>query len=175
MSQIETAPGKSCGTCTLCCKVYPVPVLAKAAGSWCKHCSPGRGCGIWLERPEFCRDFYCRYMIDPNLGPEWKPEACKFVMNFQPNGTFAVTVDPGHRMAWKKEPFHHRLKLMSGELLAQGVTMFVDDGVHKIIVTPDGDVIAGRRNEEPLYEIFRDVRGGVVSYRVVVKTQPAFA
>ena len=33
MAAIEPAPGKSCGSCTMCCKVYPVPVLAKPAGT----------------------------------------------------------------------------------------------------------------------------------------------
>ncbi len=153
----------------MCCKVYPVPVLSKPAGKWCQHCKPGQGCGIWLERPEFCREFFCRYMIDPNFGPEWKPETCKFVMNYQPNGTFAVTVDPGHRTAWKQEPYYTGLKRMSGQLLGGGVTLFVDDRIHLIIVTPDEDVIAGKVDDVPNYEIRRDVRGGVMTYRVVIK------
>jgi hypothetical protein len=173
MAQMEPVPGKSCGTCTLCCKVYPVPVLEKSCGKWCKHCSPGKGCGIWLERPEFCREFYCRYMLDAALGPEWKPEVCKFVMNYQPNGTFAIAVDPGHRTAWRSDAYYARLKRMSGELLAQGVTMYVEDGVNRIIVTPDEDVVAGRVSEIPHYEIFRDVRAGITSYRVVIKSQEA--
>jgi hypothetical protein len=165
----QPAPGKSCGTCTMCCKVYPVPVLAKPAGKWCQHCKPGQGCEIWQDRPEFCREFFCRYMIDPSFGPEWKPDTCKFVMNYQPNGTFAVSVDPGHRTAWKQEPYYSGLKHMSGQLLAGGVTMFVDDRIHKIIVTPDEDVIAGNVHDVPNYEIFKDVRAGITSYRVVIK------
>ena len=42
----QPAPGRECGACTLCCKVFDVPVLEKPAGQWCKHCLPGRGCGI---------------------------------------------------------------------------------------------------------------------------------
>jgi len=38
--------GRACGTCTLCCKVVAVTELAKAAGQWCLHCRPGRGCSI---------------------------------------------------------------------------------------------------------------------------------
>jgi hypothetical protein len=154
----------------MCCKVYPVPILSKPAGKWCQHCKPGQGCGIWEDRPEFCREFFCRYMIDPNLGPEWKPEVCKFVMNYQPNGTFAVTVDPGHRSAWKKAHYYSGLKQISGQLLAGGVTMFVDDRVNKIIVTPNEDVVASKADDVPEYEILKDVRAGVVSYRVIIKS-----
>ncbi len=169
MAAIEPTPGKSCGSCTMCCKVYPVPVLSKPAGQWCKHCKPGQGCGIWLERPEFCRDFYCRYMVDPALGPEWKPDTAKFVMNYQPNGTFAISLDPGHRMAWKREPYYAQLKRMSGVLLEQGIVMYVEDRPNLIIITPDDDVIAGKVDDAPQYEVFKDVRAGVVSWRVVLK------
>ncbi|MGL4241175.1 MAG: hypothetical protein ACRCTI_08695 [Beijerinckiaceae bacterium] len=114
-------------------------------------------------------------MIDAGLGPEWKPETCKFVMNYQPNGTFAIAVDPGHRTAWRSEPYYSRLKRMSGELLAQGVTMYVEDGLHRIIITPDDDVVAGRVSDVPEYEIFKDVRAGIASYRVVIKSPEARA
>jgi hypothetical protein len=108
-------------------------------------------------------------MVDPKLGPEWKPNICKFVMNYQPNGTFAVSVDPGHRTAWKQEPYYRGLKQMSGQLLENGIAMFVDDRVNKIIVTPNEDVVAGGVDDVPDYEIFKDVRAGVTSFRVIIK------
>jgi hypothetical protein len=108
-------------------------------------------------------------MIDPNFGPEWKPDVCKFVMNYQPNGTYAIATDPGHRTSWRREPYFSRLKQLSGDLLAQGVTMFVDDGIHRTIVTPDEEVVACRVSEEPNYEIFKDIRAGISRYRVVIK------
>jgi hypothetical protein len=43
---------RSCGDCTLCCKVMAVEALGKPAGSWCSHCKPGRGCLIYETRPE---------------------------------------------------------------------------------------------------------------------------
>jgi hypothetical protein len=109
-------------------------------------------------------------MVDPNLGPAWKPDICKFVMNYQPNGTFAVSVDPGHRTAWKREPYYSSLKRISGQLLEQGIAMFVEDSVNKIIVTPNEDVLAGGANDVPNYEILKDVRAGVTSYRVKIES-----
>jgi hypothetical protein len=163
------APGKSCGSCTMCCKVYEVPVLSKPANRWCQHCKPGRGCGIWQERPQFCRDFHCRYIVDPNLGPKWRPDICKFVMNYQPNGTFAITCDPGARHAWRQEPYYIALKRMSLQLLEAGITMYVTDGVSKIIVTPDEDVVACAIDEEPNFRIDKVERAGVVIWRVTVE------
>ena len=73
-AETSVVPGRSCGTCTLCCKVFPVPDLAKPAGKWCQHCQPGKGCRIHETRPEVCRKFFCGWMVSPGLGPEWKPE-----------------------------------------------------------------------------------------------------
>ena len=28
---------RACGDCRLCCKVFPLPVLEKPAGTWCRH------------------------------------------------------------------------------------------------------------------------------------------
>src|SRR4029450_3980750 len=75
-------PGRTCGTCTLCCKVYPVvPDLDKPRSVWCPHCVAGKGCGIHVKRPNICRTFFCNWLLDEALGPEWKPERCKFVLH----------------------------------------------------------------------------------------------
>jgi hypothetical protein len=171
MSALEPAPGKSCGPCTMCCKVYEVPVVEKPAGKWCTHCKPGRGCGIWETRPQFCRDFHCRYIVDPNLGPQWRPDISKFVMNYQPNGSFAISCDPGARHAWKQEPYYSSLKRMSQQLLENGIAMYVSDGVNKIIVTPDEDVIACTIHEVPDYLIEKIDRAGKTHWRVTINRQ----
>lgn len=33
----QPAPGRACGACTLCCKVYDVPAVESVAGQWCRH------------------------------------------------------------------------------------------------------------------------------------------
>ena len=99
----QPAPGRACGTCTLCCKVYDVPTLDKPAGRWCRHCKPGRGCGIHLTRPDHCRSFHCLWMTESWLGPEWKPERSKIVLSIDPATRFLFAqVDPGHATAWKR-------------------------------------------------------------------------
>jgi hypothetical protein len=112
---------RSCGTCTLCCKVYDVPPIDnKPRGAWCKHCKPGKGCGIWQDRPQFCRDFHCHWIKDDSFGEEWKPEKSKFVMNYRPDqNAFAVVVDPGFPGAWLKEPYHSGLRRLAGRLAQQ--------------------------------------------------------
>src|SRR5262245_7587478 len=72
-------PGRSCGGCTLCCKVLGVPALEKPRGTWCSHCERGTGCRIYETRPDACRTFLCGWLVNPRFGAEWKPERSKIV------------------------------------------------------------------------------------------------
>lgn len=105
------AAGRSCGSCTLCCKVYDVPAVGATAGNWCPNCQPGRGCKIYEARPQQCRAFHCLWITQDFLGPDWKPDKARFVLTM--DGTtrwIFVQVDPGAAQAWRKEPYYSQLK-----------------------------------------------------------------
>jgi len=107
----QPAPGRDCGSCTLCCKVYDVPAVESVAGTWCKHCLPGRGCGIHATRPDHCRAFFCLWMTQGFLGPEWKPDKARFVLTMDPTTNWLfVQLDPGAPQAWRKEPYLTQLR-----------------------------------------------------------------
>jgi hypothetical protein len=138
------APGRECGTCTLCCKVYEVPSLQKPAGKWCQHCTPGKGCGIWETRPDHCRSFYCLWMTDGGFKPEWKPERSRFVMSIDPFSRYLnVQVDPGHAKAWRQEPYYSGLLQMAASLLREERLVVILNGTHATILTPKGEVELG--------------------------------
>lgn len=139
----EPAPGRDCGTCTLCCKVYDVPALEKAAGVWCRHCRPGRGCGIHETRPQHCRSFHCLWMTQGWLGPEWKPERAKIVLSVDPATRFLfVQVDPGVPGAWRAEPYYRQLKQWAaGAAERRHVVVFVNKSA--TVILPDRDVPLG--------------------------------
>ena len=140
----EPAPGRSCGTCTLCCKVYDVPALEKPAGTWCRHCRPGRGCGIHETRPQHCRSFHCLWMTQAWLGPEWKPEKSKIVLTIDPTTRFLFAqVDPGAANAWRANPYHGHLKQWAAGAAAEGrhVVVFVNKSA--TVILPDRDVPLG--------------------------------
>jgi hypothetical protein len=155
LSPAAQGVSRSCGTCTLCCKVYDVPVLAKPEGKWCSHCSPGKGCGIWQSRPAFCREFQCLWISDQSFSAEWKPEIAKFVMNIQDGGDqLVVMVDPGQRQAWKREPYHSSFKAMADQLWAEKrMTVVVFDGISKTLVLPEEDVVLGGVREDVRYSV----------------------
>ena len=140
----QLVPGRNCGTCSLCCKVYSIAELNKPAGQWCPHLARGPGCTIYKSRPQDCRQFFCAWRLDPSLGPEWKPEVSRFVLSADPRyQALTVTVDPGAPLAWKREPYYSRLKSFSTRFFAENKRFLVNVRGHTNIVLPDRDVPLG--------------------------------
>jgi len=137
-------PGRQCGTCTLCCKVLRIDEVENPAGQWCKHCAPGKGCRIHPERPDSCRDFYCLWLSQEGLGPEWKPEKSKIVLRVELNGQrLAAHVDTGSPGAWRRTPYFEVLKRWSEEAIAKQQQVSVWIGMHCIVILPDKEIDLG--------------------------------
>jgi uncharacterized protein len=112
-------PGRSCGKCSLCCKVLRVSEIDKPANTWCGHCRPGRpegGCSIYETRPGICRTYACGWLMSEALGEEWYPLRSHMVLTLAPLNdilTCTVTVDGDHPGAWREEPYYSQLKRMA--------------------------------------------------------------
>jgi len=137
--------GRGCGDCSLCCKLMRVEEFDKPQGVWCRHCAPGRGgCSIHATRPPVCRDFYCGWLVGPNLGPEWRPLTCKMILFFESNGNrLAVHVDPNHPQAWRQDPYYRQLKGWSHEAVAAQQQIVVYIKRRAIVILPDKEVDVG--------------------------------
>jgi hypothetical protein len=143
-NNIAASTARTCGACTLCCKVYDVPAVESVAGRWCRHCQPGRGCKIWDNRPDQCRAFNCLWLTQDWLGPEWKPDRSKIVATMEPANQFLLfQVDPGSPNAWKREPYYGNIKAWAIGALERGrhVLVFVDKSA--TLVLPDRDEMLG--------------------------------
>jgi hypothetical protein len=150
-------PGRSCGTCSLCCKVYSVKELEKPAGRWCVHSVKGGGCGIHLERPHVCRQFFCSWRFDPNLGPEWKPEVSRFVLSADPAWqALVVMVDPDMPLAWKRAPYYAMLRKFSEVFFRINQKVLVNRGGHITVVLPDCEVPIGHMTPGEEIVLWRD-------------------
>ena len=98
-------PGRECGSCSLCCKVYTITELDKPAGKWCTHCKPGKGCVIHDALPTQCIEFNCLWRTEASIGPDWKPDRSKMVLTISPvNGYINVQVDAGAPQAGASSP-----------------------------------------------------------------------
>ena len=169
-SQAAPTFKRTCGSCTLCCKVYGIAATESPVGSWCKHCEPGKGCGIWETRPDFCRQFFCNWIMLDWLGEEWRPDVCKIVFTFDPtSGYLMFQVDPGSPDAWKKEPYYSQIKTWATEGLprARGTLVFVNKAA--TLVLPDGDQQLGELGPQDRINIGP---GGDGTIKVEVKRGP---
>ena len=126
-------PDRSCGTCTLCCRLPDIDELDKPANDWCRRCLPGRGCAAYTSRPQLCRDFLCAWMTDASYGPEWTPTQANMMVYAQ-GPQITVLVDPAFPDAWRNEPHASRLRQIAADAEADGgyVIVFVGDDVFKV-------------------------------------------
>ena len=157
---VSLVPGRSCGDCSLCCKLIRVDAFAKPPGVWCPHCAPGGGgCRIYDSRPAECRDFYCAWLASPTLGEEWRPSRCKLVLRVESDGRLiAVHVDPSDPAAWRREPYFRTLKRFAaqGADSNQQVIVYIKNRV--IAIFPNKEVEVGTMNPGDQL-VVREVRG----------------
>lgn len=124
---------RTCGSCTLCCRLPDIDELLKPANEWCIHCVDGMGCKIYQSRPQTCRDFLCLWMTDPNLGPEWEPTKAHMMVYTQ-GPQMTMLVDPAYPDVWKEEPYSAQLRSRALDMAPHGgyIIVFVGDTVFKI-------------------------------------------
>jgi len=132
---------KTCGTCSLCCKVLQIEPLAKPAGQWCAHVRKGMGCGVYQDRPTPCRVFTCGWLARDDLDESWKPERCRFLIRDENQlGQLCIDVDPGLPNAWRQDPYYSRIKQWSKAIWTLSVCVVVYAGDRNIVVFPEEDL-----------------------------------
>jgi hypothetical protein len=109
MSAQGEAPARECGSCHMCCKVFPIPETGKRDYDVCPRLVPGKGCSQYETRPQACRDFFCAWMQDAHLPDEWKPCNAGFVLHDPPPWAILASCDVDDPGAWQREPYHGQL------------------------------------------------------------------
>jgi hypothetical protein len=164
------APGKSCGSCGLCCKLMGIAALDKPPGPWCSHFKRGVGCGVYADRPAECRSFECEWLRSEGLGPEWRPDKAKFLLVVENDGKrMNVVVDPAQSTAWTREPYHSRIRRMAQRSL-DGYQLIVCIGDRRIVVFPDQEADLGVIGPEAkIVSGYAEHEGGLAPYAMVLK------
>lgn len=171
--------GRSCGACSLCCKVVGVEELNKPIGGWCPHCHRQNGCGIYETRPPSCRMFVCQWMLAADLGPEWKPDRAKFAMLKSAGGRhLTVFADPGNPSAWRRSPYYENLRHWAAQGVRNTADLHLVDvmiGPRCVVILPDREVEIGELGpDEMIHLTCRDTAAGTV-IEVTKARRPAAA
>ena len=118
---LAPAPGKSCGSCTQCCKICTVDELQKPAGVYCSHCTIGGGCQIYQDRPPSCRTFMCSWLYSPDMAPEFKPDKTHVVVwEWAASKILFADCDPDRPDAWRAPKMIHFLRQTAIKLKPRG-------------------------------------------------------
>jgi hypothetical protein len=150
ITERRAATGRSCGDCSLCCKLLPINTLGKPANKWCQHCLPGNkgGCAIYNNRPPVCRGFACQWLANPELGDEWRPTRAKMVAHFVEESSkppfLRFAVDPGAPNKWRTEPYYTQIKIIArnglNSVFGYYFQTYVDVGDKYFVILSNKDV-----------------------------------
>jgi hypothetical protein len=137
-----TARLKSCGPCTMCCRVMAVDELRKPGGVLCAHA--GKGCGIYETRPHACRTFECVWLMDPEMPHRFRPDQTKVVLDQDPAGLRLIArCDPANPQAWRRNPIYAALKGYATQHWGSGRIVLAVAGRRTWLVTPREEVDLG--------------------------------
>jgi hypothetical protein len=159
-SEAPLVPGRSCGSCTLCCIVLPVSELRKPPSVACAHMVAGKGCAIHANRPASCRHFFCGWRLDPNVDALWKPDICGFVLTVNLYySALMLLVDPARPLAWRMQPYSGRLKEWAGRAFQDNKRIVALVNGEMTVLLPDRDVPLGALGADDEIILSRDAGG----------------
>jgi hypothetical protein len=159
--------GRTCGDCSMCCKVMYVPELDKPDGVWCRHAKPGAGCGIYETRPQVCRGFMCLWVLEPRMSEALKPTRSKVVLSSShstgPDGRMTymllASCDASAPDAWRREPMYGFLKDQTRTPDGRPQAVVVRAGKRSWVMTPNGPVDLGIASGTQTFELAFDADG----------------
>lgn len=161
---------RSCGTCTLCCKVMRVATLHKPPGQWCQHCAASKGCTIYETRPGECAAFSCVWLSTPSLGEEWLPAKSKIVLVYnERNNNLSAHVEAGNAAVLKKSPYREKLQEWMQAGLKKGGFVYLSVGGVMSILLPDGEHLLGELAGDDLVDVTQVTTGMGPRWQVTVR------
>jgi hypothetical protein len=131
----------------LCCNVFDIEPLAKAAHSWCGSYDRELGCTIYLTRPSVCRLFKCRWLLDESLDEDWQPNRCGFVLSEPSAAGLWVTTDRDRPLSWRGEPYFSQIKRWSQVARTGKGYVAVRSAERLFVIFPEEEVEIDRSQE----------------------------
>lgn len=156
------ARAKTCGPCTMCCRVMAVEELGKPGGVLCAHARPGAGCGVYETRPHACRTFECVWLMDPEMPHRFRPDQTKVVLDQDPEGLRLIArCDPANPGAWRRQPIYAALKAYAAAHWGSGRIVLAVAGRRTWLITPTQELDLGEVTPDADLKITERPDGGV--------------
>lgn len=126
--------GRECGDCTMCCTLLRIEALAKPELAPCSNLSAA-GCGIYAQRPDACREFFCGWRALPFVGDHWyPPESGMMVFPMASEKRLTVHVDAERPDAWRQQPYAADLAQWAVAAERMGMRLSVAVGREEVAV-----------------------------------------
>lgn len=169
-----SAPGRTCGTCNLCCKVMYIEELRKPQGEWCPHALPGQGCSIYGSHPSSCRTFMCQWLLSPGLPDSLKPNRSKVVLSTGggKGEQLVAYCDPSDPTAWRRGDMYKLLKAQTRSPSGQPRIVMVRVNNRYWLVTADAEHDLGEADGRKAFRIEQGPDGKPVARQVDPATAP---
>lgn len=151
----------------MCCKVMSIPELDKPMGLWCQHCTPGKGCDAYDERPPSCRVFQCLWLVDPGIPDELKPNRSKVIFDQDTDGTrLIVRCDSSAPNAWRNPLVYNQIKQGARYGWSRGMMVVVTVDRNLWLITPNDDVDLGIVDPRSPFAV-QERRDGSIHVRIL--------
>lgn len=121
----KLVPNRECGECTVCCINLRIEEenFKKQAGTPCPHLIEKKGCNIYPERPEVCRNWFCAWRYMPQLGEEWRPDKSYVLLRFKEDGLIL-------------EPIEAPLDVLTSKKVIEIIGGGIENGISMYISVP---------------------------------------
>jgi hypothetical protein len=109
-------------------------------------------------------------MLNPALGPDWKPDRAKFVLygDAPSTGRIDIVVDPAFPNAWTKEPYFAAIKKWISDGIGRDLIVLVQIGPRYVAVLPNRTVDLGKVDTAEKVSIKRTMGENGLDYKISI-------
>jgi len=87
---------QECGECTLCCILLWIVEKNSFPLERCSDCDLNKGCTVYDNRPEECKNFNCSWRLDNNAHADMRPDKCHIIFENLSEDIIFGTLDPNY-------------------------------------------------------------------------------
>jgi len=138
--QTEPVPGRDCGPCQMCCKVFPIPETQKPPYGLCGRARPGGGCADYAGRPDVCREFFCLWRLDGSLSDAWRPDVAGFALHDPEPWGLLISCDVDQPDAWRRPPYGETIRAWVAEAQRRQIMVGARAGARLLLLLRDREI-----------------------------------